>query len=238
VPFYVCIILAFGDLIGRLLISPVPHSNNTQSTESKQRILTLLKSPKLAIVSVYIVIASLQASAVEASLVRHLFENFKLSPFGISMFLLSWIIPSIIFSILGGRMSDVWDRYAMLKGSLLASCVVVFMLAFTSLSFVGFVVACACFGVVNSLLSAPTLPEVGHIVNALGNTSYGTAYGVTNVCYAIGMLVGPLLGDAVYAVVADASRNGFYYLMLLQAVLGLNLFALHTLWSSYPRRSR
>jgi predicted MFS family arabinose efflux permease len=233
VPFYVCCVLAFGDLLGRFLIKP-RHRTSSLSPQStaKRRILSLLKSPRLSIVSSYIIIASLQASSVEASLVRHLYENFSLSPFGISMFLLSWIIPSIVFSIVGGKLSDSVNRYSMLKSALFLSCGSVILLGVWSLHYRLFLLACCIFGALNSLLSAPTLPEIGHIVNASGDTSYGTAYGVTNICYAIGMLVGPLLGDAIYSVISEASKYGFFYLMLLQALLGLHLLFVHHIWTS------
>ena len=228
VPFYVCSLLAFADLIGRLLIRPKMHSPNVQaqSIDLWRVSKHLLKSSKIAIVSAYIILSSMITAAIEAALVRHLFEEFGLNPFQISIFLLSWVISSIIFSILGGNLADIYDRYIMLKLSLFGTALCTAFLGTESSKYGWFFAACFVFGGATSLLSAPTLPEMGHIVNSMGYSSYGTVYGITNICFAIGMLIGPLLGDVIYRLTV----NAFPAITFILVGLCVHMLVLHHFW--------
>jgi MFS family permease len=44
---------------------------------------------------------------------------------------------------------------------------------------------------------APSSPAVADAVERMGSDSYGSVFGILNIAYALGMMVGPLLGSAV-----------------------------------------
>lgn len=233
-PFYVCSILAFADLVGRLLIRPKLLPVQSQASEESFWNVSknLLRSSKTAIISAYMILSSIVNSSIEAALVRHLFEKFGLNPFQISIFLLSWVISSIIFSIVGGNLADICDRYFMLKVSLFGTALCTCFLGLESLRYGWFFVSCFVFGCASSLLAAPALPEMGNIVNSMGYSSYGTVYGITNICCAIGMLVGPLLGDAIYRI----SEIPFISLTSTLSALCIHLLVVHNLWDKISLR--
>lgn len=227
-PFYICCVLAFIDLVGRLLLKPklLPYNSIHDHENILHTSLLLLKNTKTAIVSVYIVLSSIITSSIEASLVRHLFENFHLTPFQISIFFLSWVLSSVIFGIIGGKLSDSYDRYSLLKFGLISTTISTAFLGITSNNLYILIVSCFIFGASTSLLSAPTLPEMGHIVNFLGQNSYGIIYGITNIGFALGMLLGPLLGDLLYRF----SNNCFPTLTILLSILCIHMMILHKAW--------
>ena len=225
VPFYICTFLAFIDLISRFLLKP-QVLNNHNNEGKKIGAMRILKNSNIALVSSYIIVYSIINASVEASLVRHLYEKFGLSPFYIAIFLLSWIISSIIFGIIGGRLADKYDRYTLLKKSLIASGSCIFLMGFVVNNRNLLFAFCFIFGMTTSLLYSPTLPEIGAIVNSLGQETYGVAYGISNICSAVGMFLGPLFSDLI----SRYASNELFILTNYLSLLCLHLLIMDFIW--------
>jgi MFS transporter, DHA1 family, solute carrier family 18 (vesicular amine transporter), member 1/2 len=226
IPFYICAILAFLDLVSRFLLKPQVLCNRDNGNR-KLGIVKILKNSRIGLISSYIIVYSLITASIEASLVRHLYEKFRFSPFYISIFLLSWIISSIIFGIIGGRLADKYDRYSLLKKSLISSAICIFFMGLIVNNRVLLFIFCFLFGMTTSLLYSPTLPEMGNIVNLIGQKTYGVAYGITNICSAIGMFLGPLLSDLI----SRHANNELFIISSYLALLCVHLLIIDLIWN-------
>ena len=58
----------------------------------------------------------------------------------------------------------------------------------------------ACVGVVTTLILSPAFPAMADAVGRMGSDSYGSVFGILNIAYALGMMVGPLAGSAAVEV--------------------------------------
>ncbi len=55
----------------------------------------------------------------------------------------------------------------------------------------------AALGIVASFVMSPVSPGLADAVEAMGSRSFGSVFSLVNVAYAVGMMVGPLVGSAL-----------------------------------------
>lgn len=193
-PFIIGSILCVIDLIARALIRPPPPAEVRPN--KRVTIPRLLRCPEVPLIGLVVTCTSISFSAVETLLSSYLQRRFGQDVMRVSFSMMAIIIPSVVFSFLAGWWSDRVCRYRLI---LLASCL---YLPATPLlgaapNLVLFLLASVYFGATSSILQAPTLPEMGAIVGRMGGGSYAQVYGILNICYSMGMLVGPLVASLV-----------------------------------------
>lgn len=214
-PFIVCSVLCVIDLAGRATIKPPPPvaaAAITTNTNTKRTTLwRLFRYPEVCLIGIVVVCTSLSFSAVETLLAAHLQKSYSLDVMRVSFAMMAIIIPSVVFSFLAGWGADRFDRYVVILIGTIFYLFATPLLGFAP-NLVWFLIASVYFGATSSVLQAPTLPEMGSIVGRLGGGSYAQIYAILNVCYSIGMLMGPIMASWL------EDRVGFRWTMCYIAV--------------------
>lgn len=198
-PFIICALLCVIDLICRSLIEPkiisttasAPPSSiiSPQETISVKKFICL---EEVVIISITMILVNACFGAMETLLSIYLEKKFSLNVMQISFAMMAIIIPCIIGAFISGEQADRKCRIEMIFwGSLLYSVSLLFL--GLSNNFPIFLLSCIMFGYSTSIVQAPALPEMACILNRLGGNNYAQIYGIINVSYSLGMLIGPLL---------------------------------------------
>lgn len=252
-PFYVCSVLAALDFIARCLIVPpkplsarpslsaaassseiAPLADQKPSLPPRtllQRIRqisfsVLLSHTEIMLLAIIAIIASASFSTIESLVSIYLTEKFQVTVEQTTASVCAFIVPSIVCSIVIGLVSDriPRTRILMVGGILHAAASPILALATNMWQFN---LGAVYFGITSSLLLTPAMPEMASRVTHLGYTSsYARTYAIYNICYSLGMLVGPF-GAAVLA-----SEYSFFAAMLIVPVamaLFLPFYILYTL---------
>jgi multidrug resistance protein len=190
-------------------VAPLPLTGNNQLAPStvptpivesakkrKPTLWKLLRYPEVSLVGLVVTCTSISFSAVETLLASYLEHRYNQTVMQVSFSMMAIIIPSVVFSFLAGWLSDRVCRYRLILVSSALYLPATALLG-AAPNLVTFLLASAYFGATSSILQAPTLPEMGAIVGRLGGGSYAQIYGILNICYSMGMLVGPLIASAL-----------------------------------------
>jgi MFS family permease len=143
-----------------------------------------------------IVLGAALLSALEPTLPVHLEERLGARPeqtgvmFGLAALVYGVSAP------LAGWAADRWGgRRVMAAG--LGACALTLPLIALPRTWGGEVAALAAFGLACAFLLSPTLPEVARVCERQGAHSFGAAYAVFNLAYAVGMAAGPVAGGVL-----------------------------------------
>jgi len=98
-------------------------------------------------------------------------------------------------SPLAGGLSDRYGRRRVLRTGLVLTCLLVSLPVFFRTPWV-ILGSMAGLGLASSLVMSPVSPAVTEAVEGMGSTSYATVFGLLNLAFALGMMIGPLLGSA------------------------------------------
>lgn len=208
VTFYVCSGIAVLDLLGRMLvIIPVreirPRENSlslevsmTSPTQKRTPILTLICNQDIILMGFSIFLSSFSFSSLESLISDVVKTNFHSGSEESSEAFLSLMIPSVLFSFIGGYLCDHWNRYRIALLGAVLFCPAPFLLSLCSKMYF-FCICVGYFGATNALLGVSAIPEMTDIVDRLGCSSYARVYSLVNIYYAAGMLVGPIITTSV-----------------------------------------
>ncbi|MBI1915366.1 MAG: MFS transporter [Planctomycetes bacterium] len=167
-----------------------------------------------------VVLGSALLSSLELTLPLHLEEMLAATPEQTGLLLGLAALLYGLAAPLAGWASDRWGGWRVLAAGL-AACTVALPLLAVPRSWGGEVVALLVFGVACAFLLSPTLPEIAAACERQGDRSFGSAYAVFNLSYAVGMAAGPIASG----VLKPALGFGLT-LVTLSAVAALSLFFL------------
>jgi multidrug resistance protein len=178
----------------------------------------LLRDPTIRVFAGAMAMGSGLWALLEATLPLHFDRELHLAPTAIGLCFGAAAVLHMLTSPLMGALSDRVGRKAVLMTGL-ALAVVLIPLPVFARSLGALVPAMACTGLLASLIMSPASPALADAVARLGSDSYASAFGILNLAYAVGMMVGPLLGSL--AVQAFGIRSA-----LVAAGLGFGAYAL------------
>jgi MFS family permease len=95
-----------------------------------------------------------------------------------------------------GALEARWGRLRAAVAGLIAISLALPAVAAANSLALAFVAAAAA-GVAVGLTITPTMPALAEIVDRLGGGSYGAAYGIFNIAWAVGTMIGPMLGSVL-----------------------------------------
>lgn len=135
---------------------------------------------------------------LEGTLPIHFDQSLRLGPAAIGLLFGLMAGTHMLTSPLMGILSDRVGRRPLLTAGLMTGAILVpaTVLAPSLPVLVGVMVA---LGLAVSLLLSPVSPALADAVEARGSSSYASVFGILNISYALGMLVGPLLGSVLTA---------------------------------------
>ena len=118
-----------------------------------------------------------------------------------------------------GRLSDRWGGRRLMLLGLAGSALMLPWLGFVS-DFRSAALAMIPMWMVFSMMVTPSLAYVAQVASAAGFESYGVVYGVYNVAWAVGLLIGPALGGfALERVGFEALSIGWGVMLLAIGLL-------------------
>lgn len=234
-PFYVCTALALIDLVGRLWLE---EPNKFDSAKVKKGLssdgltmIQLIRKPEVFLLSIVIILKAASFSSVESMLEVHLHQNFNYTPSQTSLVFLSFILPSIIAVTFVGWLSGRVKRYLIITvGLVLHPFAAPLITSSESISII--IIGGIVFGVTASITDSPVSPDFAEIVKSFGGASYARIYGLLNISYSIGILIGP----SVVGIVTDKTSFRTAMLGLTSSTLIYSPIFLLLMQHLYRRR--
>jgi multidrug resistance protein len=157
---------------------------------------TLLAHPLIRIFAGAMVLASGLWALVESTLPLHLDARLHLGPTAIGLCFMAAALSHTICSPQMGRLSDRIGRVKVLRIGF-ALCLLALPLPVFMPGIGAVILAMVLLGATASFVMAPCGPGVADAVQAMGRTDYALGFAILNLAYAVGMVMGPLLGSAL-----------------------------------------
>ena len=133
---------------------------------------------------------------LESTLPLHLDADLGMGASQIGLLFAAAALSHTLTSPLMGRLSDRFGRLPVLRVGFVLAALLVPVPAFLSTK-AAVAVSMAALGVVASFVMSPVSPGLADAVEAMGSRSFGSVFSLVNVAYAVGMMVGPLVGSAL-----------------------------------------
>ncbi len=161
-----------------------------------------------------VVLGSVVLNLLEPTLPLHLGERLHAGPMAIGMLFTAATLTYGLSAVWAGRVSDRFGRRRVMIWGLLATLVVLPLVALPD-GWVGESCVLALLGCACAFLLSPTLPELADATERSGSTEFGAAYAWFNTAYAVGMMVGPAVGGLLMA------KWGFFAALTTVSAMGL-----------------
>lgn len=184
--------LALLDALARILLL----REGERSSGERLGIRELLRDKTVRIFAGAMALGAGLWALLESTLPLHFDRVLHLSPSSIGSCFAAAALAHTFTSPLMGAMSDRYGRKPLLIAGLLVATVLVPLIAW--LSRTGLVVASlAGLGVTASFIMSPASPALADAVERRGSRSFASVFAISNLAFAAGMMVGPLLGSAL-----------------------------------------
>ncbi len=171
-----------------------------------------LSYPGMVLVIVVVVMGTVSLGLLEPLFPVFLQENLGLGSTGIGLLFALTVLAYSVASPYTGKLADRISKKSVIALGLLATAVVAPMLVFSHNLALTAVLFALC-GVSSALFETPTLLFIADRVSGgYGGEVYGTAFGIFNMAWAIGYLLGPAAGGFL------ASRHGLPATMIILSV--------------------
>jgi multidrug resistance protein len=207
-PFLVVTGMAALTLIGFLWLRLPDH----RATREPIPFGALLRHPQVLTCGVVVLLMAGTMTMFEPVFVLFLQDTLHISPARVGTVFAAAALANTIFHPVVGRMSDRWGARRLVGIGMIAWSLALPLLAYAS-SFRLAVVLCVLQAATFALVGAPSLTFMADATSEAGLGSFGTAYGMYNAIWAVGLLAGPPLGGYLY------ERIGFSSLTLRWAVV-------------------
>ena len=136
---------------------------------------------------------------LESTLPLHLDATFGMRASEIGLLFAAAALAHTLTSPLMGRLSDRVGRLRVMRVGFVLAALLVPVPAFLSTKW-AVALSMAALGVTASFVMSPVSPGLADAVEAMGSRSFGSVFSLVNVAYAVGMMVGPLVGSALVEV--------------------------------------
>ncbi|NPV60777.1 MAG: MFS transporter [Actinobacteria bacterium] len=180
--------------------------------------------PGMTLVLAVVMMGTVSLGVLEPLFPVHLQGKLGLSSTVIGMLFALTVMVYTLASPLVGWLADRWGKRAFLTSGLLATAVAAPALTLSGNVWVAAALFAAC-GLTIALFETPTLPLIADLMAGEGGEDvYGVAFGLFNMAWAVGYLLGPVAGGFL------AQRYGLPTAMI---VLSVPLVALA--WKTWER---
>jgi MFS family permease len=155
---------------------------------------------------------------LESTLPLHLDARLGMRASEIGLLFAAAALAHTLTSPLMGRLSDRYGRLPILRIGFVLAALLVPVPAFLATKLT-VALSMATLGVTASFVMSPVSPGLADAVEAMGSRSFGSVFSLVNVAYAVGMMVGPLVGSALVEAggirVALVATGGLFALYLV-----------------------
>ncbi len=172
----------------------------------------VLTRPGIALTLIIVMMGTVSLGVLEPLFPVYLEENLGLGSSGIGLLFALTVLAYSLSSPVVGSLADRFGRKGLMAGGLLATALAAPILVFAgNLALIA--VLFAAYGIAIAFFETPTLPLIAdRIGGGEKGEAYGTAFGLFNMAWAIGYLLGPAAGGFL------ASRHGLPTTMIILSV--------------------
>jgi len=160
-------------------------------------IARLVRTPQILTCSVVVLLMAATMTMFEPLFVLYLQDSLHIGPARVGTVFAAAALGNTFFHPLVGRMADRWGARRLSGIGLLASAGVLPFIA-QVWSFPSAVVLCLLQAAAFAIVGSPSLTFMADATSEAGLGSFGTAYGLYNAVWAVGLLAGPALGGYLY----------------------------------------
>lgn len=189
-PFFLAAGLALLDALVRLLFL----KEKEQALSQPMSYSSLLKDPVVRVFAGAMALGSGIWALLESTLPIHFDAVFKLSPTKMGLGFALAALAHLLSSPLMGAIADRHGHARILKIGLLAALPLMPMTVLFPSLWVAWV-ALIGLGLTESLIMSPISPALANRVESKGSQSFASVFGLLNLAYALGMMIGPFLGS-------------------------------------------
>lgn len=215
VPFMICVLLTILDFIGRLVIKS-PEALDANPCKKKVNMLDLIRNREVSFTLGVTIITSCSICSIENKMSDWLGKpEWGLKSTMSSRVMLALLIPQVFVSPIIGYLSDRLSRRLIILLGLLIHAPLPLLVFMTAGSWNLLILASVFYGVVMCVIKTPVSPALGEIVDRMGSASFAQLYGLVNMAFCIGMLIGP------YTVSIISERSKLIYGMIVIGLLSL-----------------
>ncbi len=150
-----------------------------------------------------IVVGGTVLSLLEPTLPLDLSDRLQMDAASIGLMFGCATVAYAVVSPLAGWVSDRYGHRRTMAWGLAGLAVTLPLIAWPGSWWLE-IIALAPFGAACAFVLAPTLSDLANLADEGGDSGYGSAYARSNVAYAVGMFVGPMLGGSLVSVLGFA----------------------------------
>ena len=170
-------------------------------------IRALIRHPQVLTCTIVVLLMAATMTMFEPVFVLFLQDTLHVGPARVGTVFAAAALANAVLHPVVGRLADHWGAARMAWIGLLASSVALPFVALTT-SFQMAIAMCVLQAAAFALVGSPSLSFMADATSDAGLGSFGTAYGLYNAVWAVGLLAGPPIGGYVY------ERLGFSKLSL------------------------
>lgn len=208
------IITASGLFILSMVTTFILKEPIRQKQETSTNMRSLLKNKTVIFILAIILLGETTLVLLEPLLPVFISERFHVSSSEIGLIFAIITIGYGMMAPISGALSNHLHPHIVMIGSLIILAFLLPWLVFTTslwqTMFVGFLV-----GAMIGAVISPTMTSLGEAVDENNNEDYGTAYGLSNMALAVGMMIGP----TITGVLAD-----MFSIPTVMIVISISLF--------------
>jgi DHA1 family solute carrier family 18 vesicular amine transporter 1/2 len=168
-----------------------------RATREPVPVLRLLRDQQILTCGVVVLLMAATMTMFEPLFVLFLQDSLHVGPARVGSVFAAAALGNTFFHPVVGRMADAWGARRLSGLGLLATAAVLPFVAHVW-SFASAVVLCLVQAAAFALIGAPSLTFMADATSEAGLGSFGTAYGLYNAIWAVGLLGGPALGGYLY----------------------------------------
>ena len=183
----------------------------------------LARHPQVVACVVVVLMMAATMTMFEPVFVLFLQDTLHIGPARVGTVFAAAALANTGFHPLVGRMSDKWGARRMVGIGLIAWSVVLPFVAY-AWSFQSAVLLCVLQAAAFAVVGAPSLTFMADATTDAGLGSFGTAYGLYNAVWAVGLLAGPPIGGFLYERVGFASLAWRWSFVVIAVTLVLQAF--------------
>ena len=212
-PFLFVSGLAVIALIAFVLVAP-----SQRGSGARVAMRDVLSVRAVAVCCVAVVAGAATIALLEPVLPLFFVARLGLRPAAIGTLFGVAALTSSLVNPIYGRLSDRWGGRRLMLGGLVLSSLMLPVLNASAGPLSAAVAMVLMWGALNMIVT-PSLAFMAEAASAAGLESYGVAYGVYNVAWAVGLLGGPSLGGFLFEHIGFAALTAWWALALLIVAL-------------------
>jgi multidrug resistance protein len=205
----ICVVGGVAALISKDLRELPPPSGEGSNWRMARKVLGY---PGMMLILIIVMMGSVSLGVLEPLFPVHLQDTFGLGSTAIGLLFALTVLAYTLASPPVGKYADLRGKRKAIVVGLVATAIVAPVLTFAgNLALV--ILLFAVMGVTIALFETPTLPYIADLMSGKeGAEVYGTAFGLFNVSWALGYLVGPAAGGFL------AQKHGLPTAMIIMCI--------------------